>query len=139
MLKKCLSASLIVLVLNLAGVIPVSANSQDDAQAQALAREARKVKAEIIKLGLGESARVELKLRDGKKVKGYIREAGEDTFVVGDAKSGNATTIAYSQVKEIKGHNLATGAKVALTLGAILGIAVGLSILLAVVLFQGEK
>ena len=135
LLKRFLSVSLIVLLLNLVGVIPTYANSQDEAQA----RNTRKVKDGIMKLGTGEAARVQLTLRDGTKVKGYIREAGEDSFVVVDAKTGAATTVTYPQVKEIKGHNLATGAKVALTLGAILGIALGLSLLLVVVLFHGEK
>jgi hypothetical protein len=139
LLKKFLSVSLIVLLLNLVGIIPAYANSQDDAQARAQARDARKVKIGILKLGLGESARVQLTLRDGRKLKGYIREAGQDSFVVVDAKTGTATTVTYPQVKEIKGNNLATGAKIALKLGAIVGIAIGLSILLAVILFHGDK
>ena len=139
MLKKFLSVSLIALVLNLVGVTPAYANSQDEAQARAEAQNASKVKVGLTKLGTGEAARVELKLRDGRKVKGYIREAAEDSFVIIDAKTGTATTITYLQVKEIKGHNLATGARVALTIGAILGIALGLSILLAVVLLHGER
>jgi len=139
LLKKFLSVSLIVLLLNLVGIIPAYANSQDDAQARAQTREARKVKDGIMKLGVGEAARVQLTLRDGRKVKGYIRGAGEDSFVVVDAKTGAATTVTYAQVKEIKGNNLATGANIALKLGAIVGIALGLSILLVVILFHGEK
>jgi hypothetical protein len=127
--------SLIVLLLNLVGVIPAYANSQDEAQA----RSARKVKDGIMKLGTGESARVQLTLRDGRKVKGYIREVGEDSFVVVEAKTGAATTVTYAQVKEIKGNNLSTGAKIALKVGAVVGIVLGLSILLVVILFHGEK
>jgi hypothetical protein len=135
LLKRFLSVSLIVLLLNLVGVIPAYANSQDEAQA----RSGWKARAGISKLGTGESARVDLKLRDGRKVKGYIREAGADSFVVVDDKTGTAQTITYPQVKEIKGNNLATGAKVAYKIGAVLGIALGLSILLAVVLLRGER
>lgn len=137
--KRFLSVSLIVLLLNLVGIIPAYANSQDDAQVRAQARDARKVKIGILKLGLGANARVQLTLRDGRKVKGYIREAGQDSFVVVDAKTGASTTITYTQVKQIKGNNLATGAKVALKLGAILAIGLGLSLLLVVILFHGEK
>lgn len=135
LLKKSLSISLIVLVLNLVGAIPVHAKSQDEAQA----RDARKVKDAIIKLGTGESATVRLKLRDGRKVKGHIRAASDDSFVVVDEKTGADTTISYAQVKEVNGNNLATGAKVALKVGAIIGIALGLSILLVVILFHGEN
>jgi len=135
LLKKFLSVSLVVLLLNLVGVIPTSANSQAETQA----RNARKVKDGIMKLGNGETARLQLALRDGRKLKGYIREAGEESFVVVDAKTGAATTITYPQVKQIKGNNLSSGAKIALNLGAVVGIALGLSILLVVVLFHGEK
>ena len=79
----------------------------------------------------GRDARVEVKLRDKTKLKGYISEAGEASFIVVDAKMGVATTVAYPQVKQVKGNNLSTGARIA--------IAVGLSIalLLVVVLVAG--
>ena len=41
-----------------------------------------KVKAEIAKLGTGPSAGVEIKLHDKSKLKGYIKEAGEEHFVL---------------------------------------------------------
>ena len=53
-------------------------------------RRAEQVKSSLGKLGVGESARVEVKLRDGTRLKGYIREAGEDSFVVVDRKTGRA-------------------------------------------------
>jgi hypothetical protein len=137
--KRFLSVSLIVLLLNLVGAVPTYANSQDEAQARAQARDARKIKDGIMKLGNGEGARVQLTLRDGRKVEGYIREAGEDSFVVVETKTGAATTVTYSQVKAIKGNNLSSGAKIAFNVAAVVGIALGLSLLLVVVLFHGEK
>lgn len=135
MLKRLISVSLIVLLLNLVGMIPAYANSQDEAQARSI----RKIKDGIMKLGTGETARVQLTLRDGRKLKGYVREAGEDSFVVVDAKTGDATTVAYPQVKEIKGNNLASGVKIGLKVAAVVGIVLGLSLLLVVVVFHGEK
>jgi hypothetical protein len=137
--KRFLSVSLIVLLLNLVGAVPTYANSQDEAQARAQARDARKIKDGIMKLGNGEGARVQLTLRDGRKVEGYIREAGEDSFVVVETKTGAATTVTYSHVKAIKGNNLSSGAKIAFNVAAVVGIALGLSLLLVVVLFHGEK
>ena len=133
MTKHLLSFALIGLLLNLVGVIPAYANAQEDARAH----NARKVKEEIMKLGTGEAARVELTLRDGTKLKGYIREAGEENFVVIDAKTGAATAVTYPQVKQIKGNNLSSGVKIGIKLAAVVGIALGLTVLLALVVGSG--
>ena len=126
--------SIIVLLLNMVGAIPVYARFHDDAQARG-----QKVKEAILKLGTGEGARVQLTLRDGRKLKGYVRKAGQDTFVVVDPKTGADTTVAYTEVKEIKPHKLSAVAKTGLKLGAVVGIGLALSVLLVVVLFHGEK
>src|SRR4051812_13121961 len=64
-----------------------------------LAGEAR---AKVQKLGLGRDARVEVKLRDNTKLKGYISEAGQDSFTVTDSKTGAAQPVAYSDVSRLK-------------------------------------
>ena len=84
------------------------------------------VKAAIAKLGTGLSAQIEIKLRDESKLKGYIKEANEDHFVLVSSATGSATEVAYSQVKQVKGNNLSTGAKVGI------GVAIGIGILLLV-------
>ena len=84
-------------------------------------------------MGSGADARIEVKLRDKTKIKGYISEAGEDNFVVIDAKTGAALTVAYPQVKQVKGHNLSTGVKIAIAAA----IVVGLIIILAVAVGSG--
>jgi hypothetical protein len=81
-------------------------------------KSAEKVKAGIAKLGTGPSARVEVKLRDKRKLKGYISEISYDHFVVNDTK-GIATTVAYPQVKQVKGNNLSTGAKITIGIGVV--------------------
>ena len=85
-----------------------------------------KVKVAIAKLGTGPSAQIEIKLRDKSKLKGYIKEANEDHFVVVSSATGLATEVAYPQVKQVKGNNLSTGVKVGI------GIGIGLLILLLV-------
>jgi hypothetical protein len=85
-----------------------------------------KVKAAIAKLGTGPSAQIEIELRDNSKLKGYIKEANEDHFVLVSSANGSATEVAYPQVKHVKGNNLSTGAKVGI------GVAVGVGILLLV-------
>ena len=115
MFKKLISLSLVALLINLAGMTPVYASSKEEKDA----RFAEKVKANVLKLGIGESARVKVKLRDKTKVEGYISAADAESFTVTDAKSGTATTIAYPQVKSVKGNNLSTGAKIAIGVGIV--------------------
>ena len=133
MLKRFLSVLIVVLLLNMVGVIPAYGRSQGDAQVPS-----QKVKEAIVKRGTGESAKVELTLSDGRKLKGYVREADQDTFVVVDPKTGTATTVAYLEVKEIKGSKFFSGARIGLGVAAAVGIGVALSIVLAAVLFHGD-
>lgn len=129
MFKKVLSLTLIALLINLFGTTPVRAGAQIVEQT----RNVEKVKENVRKLGIGEAARVELKLWDQRKLKGYIREAGEDNFVVADAKTGATTTVPYAEVKQVKGSNHLTAAKVGLTIAkgvAIVGaVALGAMLL----------
>ncbi len=113
MFKKLLSFFLVALLINLAGAVPASAASKEEQQA----RFAEKVKASVLKLGTGEPARVKVKLRDKTKLEGYISVADGDGFTVVDSKTGMATTVAYPQVKSVKGNNLSTGAKIAIGAG----------------------
>ena len=113
MFKKLLSLSLVVLLINLTAVPLVYAAAKEENEA----RFAEKVKASVMKLGTGEAARVKIKLRDKTKLAGYISVADDEDFTVTDSKSGTATTIAYTQVKTVQGHNLSTGAKIAIGAG----------------------
>ncbi len=124
MFKKILSLALIGLLINLVSISPAYADSKEAKQARFVER----VKKSIAKLGTGTDARVEVKLRDKTKLTGYLREAGEDSFVVVDAKNGVATTVAYPQVKQVKGNNLSTGAKIAI------GVAIGVAVVLLIIL-----
>ncbi len=56
-------------------------------------------------------------MRDKTKLEGYVSAVGDDSFVVTDIKTGVATTVAYPQVKKVKGNNLSTGAKIAIGVG----------------------
>ncbi|HEX9919653.1 MAG TPA: hypothetical protein VGA87_10825 [Pyrinomonadaceae bacterium] len=67
-----------------------------------------------MKLGIGERARVEVKLRDDSRLKGYVSAAGADSFTVTDAKTGASTVLAYRDVAQVKkpGNGLSTMTKV---------------------------
>jgi hypothetical protein len=96
--------------------------------------QAEKIKAKIAKMGTGEKAKAKIKLRSGEKLKGYISSSGENDFALTDKKSGKTTTIAYSDVDEIKKPGLSQGTKIAL----IVGIAVvATAAILAIVVVHG--
>ena len=113
MLRKLFTVLLVVSVINLAGVRLAYAESKEEKHA----RFAEKVKANVQKLGTGESTRVKIRLRDQSKLEGYISDASGDTFTITNRKTGVATTVAYPQVKSIEGNNLSTGAKIAIGAG----------------------
>ena len=113
MLRKLFALLLVAFMINLAGVRLAYAESKEEKQA----RFAEKVKANVLKLGTGESTRVKVKLRDQAKLEGYISDADAETFVVTNRKTGVATAVAYAQVKSVQGNNLSTGAKIAIGVG----------------------
>jgi hypothetical protein len=116
MFKKILSLALVGFLLNVTGASVAYAGTKEEKAA----RFAEKVKAGISKLGTGAQARIEVKLRDKTKLKGYVGEAGTDSFVIVSEKTGATSTVTYSQVKQVKGNNWSTGAEIALGIGVIL-------------------
>ena len=117
MFKTLLSMILVTLIMA-CGIQTAYADSKAEKQA----RLTEKVKVGVAKLGVGEQARIELKLRDKTKIKGYVREVGDADFVVADAKTGATARVAYAEVQTVHGHNLSTGAKIAIGLGILAAI-----------------
>ena len=63
---------------------------------------AGEVKLEITRPGTGTDAKVKIKLKNGKKIKGYIVETEDNQFVVMNSKTGEAVPVKYPQVKQAK-------------------------------------
>ncbi len=124
MSRKVIFMLLFTLLTQASLVTPAMTKSNEEK----IREHAAKVKLAIAKLGVGESVRVEVKLRDKNKLKGYIRDAAEDRFVVVDAKTGEAATVTYQQVKQVKGNNLSTGTKIVIWLAIAAGVLLFLSL-----------
>jgi hypothetical protein len=125
-MKKLLASILVALLSNLICVAAGPANPNAAKEAQFTA----KVKAAVLNLRTGPAAHVSVKLRDGTKLKGYITEAGDDRFVVVDnvdKKSGASTDVPYPQVRQVKGNNLSTGAKIAVAAAVFIGLAIAVA------------
>jgi preprotein translocase subunit SecF len=123
MFKRILSVALVAALLSVVGPAPArAAASKSKAEKEAVF--VARLKEGVAKLGTGTAARVEVKLKDKTKLKGYVSEVGDEAFTVVDAKTGTSTRVAYPQVQKVKGHNLSTGAKVAIGLGAVVAVLV---------------
>ena len=127
MLKKIITFVLASLLFSLSSVNLAYAADFNEIKD---AKFAVKVKEGIKKLGIGKDAQVEIKLRDKTKLKGYISEAGENSFVVNNTKTGESTVVPYPAVKKAKGKNLNTGVKIALYAALAIGITIAAVVIL---------
>lgn len=128
MVKKILCLALAGLLVNTVAISSAYARSDEGKQA----RLTEQVKKGIAKLGTGPDARVEVKLYDKTKLKGYLQEVTEEYFVVADPGTGAATKVLYPQVKQVKGHNLSRGASIAIN------VAIAAAILITLFLLVGK-
>lgn len=119
MFKKYLTLTMSVLVLNLAFGSTAFGGTTNEEKA---AKQAEKVKANVTKLGTGKDARVEVKLKDGTKLKGYVSQINENSFVVMNEKTATPTEVPYPNAKQVRGHNLSNGVKFAIAIGLIVGL-----------------
>src|SRR5579884_2025968 len=62
----------------------------------------------IQKLGTGQYALVAVRLKNKTAIAGYVKEAGPDSMVLVDTKTGDETEIAYDSVDRMQGYNLQT-------------------------------
>jgi hypothetical protein len=127
MFRKILSLSLFCLLIYPFVCTPALANTEAAKQVKF----AEKAKAGVVKLGVGPDARITVKLRDKTKLAGYVSSAEANLFVVTDLKTGESTEVAYADVAQVKGHNLSTGAKIAIGIG----IGVGITLLVLFILY----
>lgn len=110
-----------VLVIALGLLFVGAPSASAKSKAEKAAEFAAKVKAEITKLGTGPDARIEVRLRDKTKLKGYISKVGDDSFVMTDPNTSAETNVPYPSVTKATGANMSTGAKIAIGVLAGLG------------------
>lgn len=88
-----------------------------------------KIKEKLQKLGTGTSAKVKIKTYSGTTITGHMDVANADDFTVID-KGMNPHTIRYSEVDQIGGKNLSTGAKIGIGIGIGAGAVIAILALL---------
>jgi hypothetical protein len=116
MFKKLAPIVIAALAISSLCVTPISGETLPEKEVRFI----EKVKAGIAQLGTGPKARIEVKLRDKRTLKGYVSEISEDYFAVTDT-TGAITKVSYPQVQKVKGHKLSDNTKRAIIVGAALG------------------
>ena len=99
MANRLLAVLLVTLMVSSVFVTAASAKPNVEKEPQLAAR----VRAAVVKLGTGSSARIEIKLIDGIRLKRYVSESAQDHIVIVNDKTGAATAVPYPQVKTGKG------------------------------------
>lgn len=87
---------------------------------------AEKARQRVAKIGTGSKAKVDVKLRDSTRLKGYIGSADADSFTLVDEKSGASRDILFANVDQLKkrGGGLGKGAWIAIAAGSAVVVAV---------------
>jgi len=116
--RKFIALVLVALLAQVNSAMTSTANDQAAQSAPAV----EEAKSKIARAGLGEKARVTVKLKDGTKIKGYVSQARDDDFIVRDRQTNEPTIIRYRDVAKIennRGHS--TAKAVAIGVGAGVG------------------
>jgi hypothetical protein len=122
MFRKLLSVVLAGLLTTTLASVPNSAQSQATTQSP----QAEKIRTKVMRIGVGR-ARVQVKLMNHMKLKGFIGQIADEGFSLVDPKSGTVTPVPYDQVLEVK--NISRSALIAL--GIAVGTIAGLMLLVA--------
>ena len=126
MLKNYLNFSLAALLIF--GAIAPTATAASKGQRPTT----EEVKSKVLKLGTGSKAKATVWLGDGRKVKGYVAQTGDEDFVMRDRKTDAPTTVRYAEVVKFERNDGHSNAKWVAT-GAAAGVGGVVIVLFAIV------
>ena len=86
------------LLVMLIGARPIAAQARELTAAEFTVR----VKKKIVKLGTGPEAKLQVRLQDKTKLKGYVSKISDDSFAMFDTKTNAETNVPYANVTELK-------------------------------------
>jgi len=120
MLRKFLALALSILLVHTYAVIPLHAKAQTGTKTSHI----EDIKAQVAVAGVSTEKLVEVKLKDGTKLKGHITGIKEESFDVTIALNGEKKSVLYSDVSKL-GTSWSTK-KVVLVLGVVVGTIVAI-------------
>lgn len=112
-----------VLALSFIGAPSIVAQSKEE-KAAAFTVD---VKKRIAKLGTGPEAKLQVKLQDKTKLKGYVSKIGEDSFALTDPKTNAEATVLYPNVTQLK-TRMSTGEVILISALAGAGVIIALAV-----------
>lgn len=118
MLKQTVSLALAAALLFATAARPAHARQQGEKEA----RRVEKLKERAVKFCKGGARRVEVKLKDGRKLKGRVVETAEADFVLADTKAGTTSAVRYEEVKGLKLDRPGSLARSLILLGGTVGL-----------------
>ena len=95
MTKKLLAILLSVMITALSLTFPITASAQSSVDVE-------KTRAKVQTLSVERDKKIEVKLRDNTKYKGYITAVDPDSFTIADSKTSTSQKFSYSEVVDIK-------------------------------------
>jgi len=105
----------------LSGLLLLTAFGFQGAGAQSLVDQqaTEKIRAKVLKMGVGVNARVQVKLIDNTQLNGYIGAADQDSFTVVERGTGSSKTVSYANTQTVKKAGSGVSARTLLILGAV--------------------
>jgi hypothetical protein len=100
--KRRISLFKRIFALLVSAVILTTSVTFQSVQAQGGGNTNAAAKARLKVESLAVNARVDVKLLDGSKLKGYLSSKEQDGFTVTDSKTGASSVVRYSEVSEVK-------------------------------------
>jgi len=122
--EECMKLVALVLVLAVTSnsMALMAGQTADTTNQTPGSKNAAKVKAEVQKRGIGKHARVKVTLRNDTEVRGGVSQIDDASFQVTNPKTQGVTTVAYADVKRVRGSGLSKAASVAIGIGVIAGV-----------------
>lgn len=118
MIKKCLSVALSCLLIIAAHSSLIKAQTENSRSSAA------KIKANVLKRGTGEKKRIKVNMLDGRKLSGYISQAGDDSFELTNLKTKQTIAVAYRDVARLRSRGLSTPANIGIAVAVGVGVTV---------------
>ena len=112
MIKTHLALALSIVITVVSFGLPLTAKAQSNSEAD-------KIRSKVHTLSASKSSQVQVKFRDGTKLKGYIDAVEPLNFTLRDPKGGTTQSIAYSEVESISKAGDGVSTKTWLIIGGI--------------------
>jgi hypothetical protein len=112
-MKKHLAILLSVMLTALSLSFPLRVSAQTTIAG------AEKVRSKVQELSVNRDKKVEVKLRDTTKYKGYITAVESDSFTLSDSKTSTPQKFSYSEVEEVKKSGGGISTKTWIIIGSV--------------------